>query len=194
MTALLRPRARRHALAGQGLIVTRARAALRRVAAQFGEITRADDTSVEVRTSDGLSLTLSYDPGDYVFSRVYNLTVTATLPADSAVPGDLVLSHRNGGSRYARKRASGSGDRALDALNAAVGERIERVDLLRSEVSGPKGGRTVTLTPLGGAYVWVLIPPVFKATAFPPGEPERMLDLIRALASWRADSVASAAA
>lgn len=193
MKTLRSPRARRHALEGQGLIVNRARAALGRVATQFGEVTRVDHTSVEVRTADGMSLTLSYDPGNYVFSRVYNLTVTATLPAESAVPGDIVLTHRGrGGSRYARKGASGPADRRIDALNAAVSGHLAKIDLLKSETAGPAGARKVTLTPMGGSYVWVLIPPVFKATAFPAGEPERIIDLIRALGAWRAGSAVPA--
>lgn len=189
----MRSRPRRHALEGQGVIVTRARAALRRVAAQFGEITSADDVSVEVRTADGLRLALSYDPGNYIFSRVYNLTIAVDLPADSAVPGDVVLSHRGGSPHYARSGAAAAGPE-LDALNRELQAHFDGIDLIRSRITGAGGRRRVVLTPMGGSYVWVLIPPVFSATAFPAGEPERILALIRALASWRAGSAAPAAA
>ena len=61
---------------------------------------------------------------------------------------------------------------------------MRAVDLVSARVSGPRATRTLTLTPLGGSYVWVLIPPVFKATAFPAGEPERLLEIARTLRDW----------
>lgn len=181
-------RERRHALAGTGPIVDRARRALAAVAAQFGEVTESTQTAVSVRTSGGIPLTLSYDPGNYLFSRVYNLTIAVELPAEGTVPAGLSLSHRDrGGSRLV---AANGGSPGLDALNATLRAHLDGIDLvsLRTERTGD--GVTATLTPMGGSFVWVLIPPIFKATAFPSGEPERILGLIRAL---RSQTPASAA-
>ncbi|WP_440313010.1 hypothetical protein [Leucobacter chromiireducens] len=182
-------RRRRHPLAGAGPIVDRARAALVRTAAEFGEVVRKDQTSVTVRTGDGIEVTLSYDGGNFIFSRVYNLTLTASLPAASDVPTGLVLSHRErSGPRFVRGADRGAAratkDPQLAALNTNVSARLRAVDLLSGTVAGPRSARRLTLTPMGGSYVWVLIPPVFKATAFPAGEPERLLDIIRELRSW----------
>lgn len=181
---------RRDPLAKDGPIANRARGALRTVAAQFGEVTSADATTVTVRTTDTLSLTLGYDLGNYVFSRVYNLTIAADLP-DSALPSGLTLSHRGpSGTRYVAAGGAHTG-RALSDLNAAVREQLGRIDLLSSSITGPSGSRTLTLTPLGGSYVWVLIPPVFKATAFPAGEPARLLDLVRTIRALTPHHVSS---
>ncbi|MBK0418966.1 hypothetical protein JD276_07950 [Leucobacter sp. CSA1] len=186
---------RKHALAGNGPIVDRARRALRLVAEQFGEVTATTQTTVDVRTPDGIELTLSYDPGNYIFSRVYNLAISTTLPDGSAAPSGVAVSHRDrGGARYvpAAGRATGGpargggaapsgGSGALRRLNEVAGPLLDGIDLHSSTIATTGGGRTLTVTPLGGSYVWVLIPPVFKATAFPQGEPERILELIRAV-------------
>lgn len=182
-------RARRHPLAGAGPIVDRARAALARTAKEFGTVVRKDETSVTARTADGIDVTLSYDGGNFIFSRVYNLTLTASLPAESDVPTGLALSHRErsgprfvrGANRDAARTVEGP---ELAALNTSISAQLRAVDLLSASVSGTRGARRLTLTPMGGSYVWVLIPPVFKATAFPAGEPERLLDIIRQLRSW----------
>lgn len=185
-------RSRRHPLTGNGPIVDRARAALARTAAQFGEVTGTDQTFATARTHDGITLTFSYDPGNYVFSRVYNLTITATLPATSAAPARIELSHRDRrGPRFVGVRGTGPSTESLVGINGALGERLRSIDLVSARIEGSgsradsgAGSRTVTLTPMGGSYVWVLIPPVFKATAFPAGEPERIVDLVRALRDW----------
>jgi len=176
-------RERRHPLAGNGPIVDRARRALRFTAEQFGEVRRSDRTTVEVRTSDGLDLVLSYDPGNFIFSRVYAFTVSARLPSDSGVPGGVKLVHRGSqpGGTFVPDRGAAPDYRALARLNAAAAPHLAKIDMVRGTVSGVGGARTLTLSPMGGAYVWVLIPPVFKATAFPPGEPDRILSLIRAV-------------
>lgn len=177
-------RRRKHALAGNGLIVDRARRALRLVAEQFGEVQKTEHTFVTVRTDDGMLLTLSYDPGNYVFSRVYNLTVTAELPKESKIPAGISLSHRGGKGAYYVRKGSSTPDPLLDDLNASLREKLASIDTLSSRVEFSGKARTVTLTPLGGSYVWVLIPPVFKATAFPKGEPDRILDLLRSMRDW----------
>ncbi|GAA2839492.1 hypothetical protein FB468_1193 [Leucobacter komagatae] len=198
-------RVRKHPLAGSGPIVDRARAALLRTATEFGDVVASDQTSVTARTPDGLEVTLSYEGGNFVFSRVYNLTLSVALPAESDVPTGLKLSHRaRSGPQFVRA-GSGAGTSAhtsvgqpgaggalaarLTALNSSVGDRLRGVDLVAATVSGPRTSRTLTLTPMGGSYVWVLIPPVFKATAFPAGEPERLLDIVRALRTWSPLSV-----
>ena len=190
-----RRRARKHALAGDGPIVSRARAALRRVAEQFGRLESVTRTEAVVRTDDGIRLTLSYDPGNYVFSRVYNLTVTAELPAESAVPAGIAVTHRGrDGVRFAAAgERGGAGSPRLAELNRAVAGRLAAIDLVSARVSAEHGARSVTITPLGGSYVWVLIPPVFHATAFPAGEPARILDLIRALRDFQPQRAGAAA-
>ncbi|MFV0254381.1 MAG: hypothetical protein ACK5H2_13725 [Beutenbergiaceae bacterium] len=170
----------RHPLDGDGVIVTRARAALRRVAGQFGEVTGVSRTSVEVGTDDGLALTLSYDRGNYVFSRVYNLSISMAMDTVSAIPGDVGLSSRaRSGPRYTSKS---TGD--LQALNAVAADHLRGIDVLRSQITRSATSTVMSLTPMGGSFVWVLIPPVFKATAFPPGEPDRIVQLFRAVDAW----------
>jgi len=172
---------RKHALAGNGPIVDRARDALRRVAPQFGNVIEATQTSVTVRTGDGIELSLSYDPGNFVFSRVYNLTISTALPAGSGAPSGVRISHKDrAGSRYI-KEGAGAETAAVDRLNLAARPHLGGIDVLSSAISARNGERIFTVTPLGGSYVWVLIPPVFKATALPPGEPDRILALIRAV-------------
>lgn len=176
------PRTRRDALAGDGPIVDRARAALKHTAAQFGTVTETAKTSVTVRTADGIALTLSYTPGNYIFSRVYNLKVSAVLPPATQIPSSLELNFTDkAGARFQMKKAGGGprptpGPR-LTALNARIGAQLRAIDLIEAEVDG----RTLNIVPMGGSYVWVLIPPVFKATAFPSGEVERIIDLVRSL-------------
>jgi hypothetical protein len=194
-------RVRKHPLAGSGLIVDRARAALLRTATEFGDVVASDQTTVTARTPDGFDVTLSYEGGNFVFSRVYNLTLSVALPAESDVPTGLKLSHRartgpqfvragSGASVSAGQPGAGGALAArLAALHGSVGDRLRSVDLVAATVSGPRTSRTLTLTPMGGSYVWVLIPPVFKATAFPAGEPERLLDIVRALRTWSPLSV-----
>ena len=176
-------RPRKHPLAGEGPIVDRARRALSFTAEQFGEVRRVDRTTVEVRTDDGIDLVLSYDPGNFIFSRVYALTVSTVLPDAVVVPSGLKLSHRGtprGGAFVSERSATSQPSQELDRLNAAVAPHLARIDLVHAKISG-SARRSLTLSPMGGAFVWVLIPPVFKATAFPPGEPARILDLIRAV-------------
>lgn len=176
-------RERKHPLAGEGPIVDRARRALRFTAEQFGTVLRADRTTVEVRTDDGIDLVLSYDPGNFIFSRVYAFTVSTRLPESALAPSGVKLSHRGtprGGAFIPDRGATAQPSRDLDRLNDAASPHLARIDLVHARISG-SGSRTLTLSPMGGAFVWVLIPPVFKATAFPPGEPARILDLIRAI-------------
>lgn len=181
---MITPRAtkeRKHALAGNGPIVDRARDALHRVALQFGNVIGTTQTSVAVRTTDGIELSLSYDPGNFVFSRVYNLTISTVLPTGSWAPSGVRISHKDrGGPRYIKEGADAA-TAAVDRLNTAARPHLDGIDVLSSAITTRDGKRIFTMTPLGGSYVWVLIPPVFKATALPPGEPDRILALIRAV-------------
>lgn len=179
-------RARRDPLASEGVIVNRARAALKMTAQQFGTIIDSDQTSVTVRTDGGLRLTLRYDGGNYIFSRVYNLRISTTLPADTLVPADVEITHRGkAGIRFARTRSSAVAPEvvpspAVEELNRRVHPLLQGIDVVSGRVTGPKHSREISLVPMGGSYVWVLIPPVFKATAFPAGEPERIIKLLQA--------------
>lgn len=170
---------RKHALAGHGVIVDRARRALALVAEQFGTVSETSQTEVRVTVADGSTLTLSYDPGNYIFSRVYNLTVTAELPADSPLPAAKLIHRRAQGSQFVR--ADGSDSPALARLNHIAAPHLRGIDVHSARITSVAGAKKFTVTPLGGSYVWVLIPPIFKATAFPPQEPERILKLIAAV-------------
>lgn len=189
-------KASKHALAGRGPIVDRARRALQRVAEQFGEVTSTGDTEVHVCTASGIDLTLSYNPGNYVFSRVYNLTVKAHLPESSEVPAGLKLSFARGETKFVTANSAhtstSKASEVLDRLNARVTSKLNSIDLhsgsVKTASASKKGERkSVTIVPLGGSFVWVLIPPVFHATAFPQGEPERIISLIETLATWKFD-------
>ncbi len=172
----------KHPLAGSGPIVDRARQALARTAAEFGEVYATTHTTVSTRSADGIELELSYAPGNYLFSRVYGLTITARLPHHDAVPRGVKLTHRGAqrGGTFVSARGAAADAAALQVLNATATSHLAAVDLLDATISS-SGPTTLSLTPMGGSYVWVLIPPVFKATAFPPGEPERLLNLVRAI-------------
>ncbi|WGW10590.1 hypothetical protein LWF01_10615 [Saxibacter everestensis] len=187
---------RKNALEGDGPIVDRARQALHQIAAQFGEVSHRGRTRALVTTSDGIDLVLEYEPGNYVFSRVYNLRIKTTLPSDTAVPAGLGVSYR-GADAPAFVSEAGLGKprgevrapvaertaptAVIDALNTIVRDHLRGVDLVSSRVEIEGGRRVLHLTPMGGSFVWVLIPPIFKATAFPSGEPGRILELVRAL-------------
>ena len=194
-------RARRDPLAREGVIVNRARAALKFTAQQFGTLIDSDQTSVTVRTEDGLRLKLGYDGGNYIFSRVYNLRVSATLPAGTPVPADLEITHRGkAGIRFSRRSAtvgtSGASAEtaspAVNELNRRVQPLLREIDIVSGRVSGPKHKREISLVPMGGSFVWVLIPPVFKATAFPAGEPGRIIELLKSLHDWCPSGAAAA--
>ncbi|QIM16282.1 hypothetical protein G7067_07350 [Leucobacter insecticola] len=177
-------RHKRHPLAGDGPIVDRARRALRSTAEHFGSVQGTDRTTVTVRTKDGIEIVFSYDPGNYVFSRVYACTISTVLPDTTDVPATVSLTHRGTqrGGRFVAGRVSAHSECAVDRLNRATASHLAGIDLVRASIATTKNsGKRLTLSPMGGSFVWVLIPPVFKATAFPPGEPERILELIRAV-------------
>lgn len=178
------PKRQRHALHGNGPIVDRARQALRRVASEFGEVTATQHTSVSVRTSSGIALQLSYDPGNYVFSRVYNLRVSVTLPEGSPVPSGLKLSHKV--EPHLTATAEPSRAALFEDLNAMLKPHLAAIDTVAVTTSGQGKNRQFTVVPMGGSYVWVLIPPVFKATAFPRGEVQRIINLIHAVLAYQA--------
>ncbi len=182
-----RSRTLRNPLAGNGLIASRARAALKRTATEFGEVVSSDQVSVTVRTADGTPLRLSYALGNYIFSRVYNLEITVRIPDTIRAGLSLSFKNRSAPQLVVKK----SVDRGLEDLNQAVESHLAAVDLLATRTGGSAGSRAVTLTPMGGAFVWVLIPPIFKATAFPPGEPEQILDLVRALRTYTPRAIAA---
>ncbi|WP_309131169.1 hypothetical protein [Brevibacterium sp.] len=187
----------KNALDGDGPIVDRARQALYRVAAQFGEVTDRERTQATVTTPDGLELVFAYDNGNYIFSRVYNLSISTVLPMGTEVQAGTEVAFKGsagpafvpaktaGGLAVARTAtttaSSATTTSAMADLNAVAGDHLRGIDLLSAQVRSQAGRRVLHLTPMGGSFVWVLIPPVFKATAFPPGEPGRILELIRAL-------------
>lgn len=175
---------RKHALAGSGPIVDRARAGLRRVSEQFGEPTRTTDTAVEVTTAEGLDLILSYQPGNYLFSRVYNLTISTVLPTASPVPTDIKVSFRGPNSPRFIPGSGFSQGPELDRLNEVVSPQLAEIDLVSSAVVAKGSGNVLSVTPMGGSFVWILIPPVFKATAFPAGETDRIIRLCHTFKSF----------
>jgi hypothetical protein len=169
-----------HPLSKSGPINNRARKNLTAVAAQFGEVIETNASSVRVKTRDHKLLTLSYEQGNFIFSRVYNLTIRYDLPEDSSTPSDIFLKFSGKQPHFVQK-ADRKAD--LSRLNAAVAEMLQTVDLHSAYVRERHGHKELTVVPLGGAFVWVLIPPVFKNIAFPQGEPKRLMRLVDRLAS-----------
>ncbi|RBP62959.1 hypothetical protein DFO66_11263 [Brevibacterium sanguinis] len=175
----------RNTLDGDGPIVERARQALALVAGQFGEITDRGRARMRVATADDTELVFEYESGNYIFSRVYNLRITTNLPAGSAVPAGIEVSYRGKDGPGFVTTSTGASTSAMDPtaladLNSIVRDHLRGIDLLSAQVVAEAGRRVLHLTPMGGSFVWVLIPPVFKATAFPPGEVDRILSLVRA--------------
>lgn len=181
---------RKNALAGRGPIVDRARQGLYKIAGQFGTITKKTDTQAFVTTDDGLDLVLAYDMGNYLFSRVYNLTITANVPVDRGLPHNLVLSHKSKEGPFLEP-AKGAGmitetsQRNLDAFNKDLLVRLKSIDLLKLDISIKDDASRITVIPIGGSFVWVFIPPIFQPTSFPQGEQKRIIELVRAISSWR---------
>lgn len=81
-----------------------------------------------------------------------------------------------------RRRGDERARRLAEALsgNAQLGEALGRVHFERLWVR--RDGRPV-IRHLGGSVVWVLFPPIVRATALPAGQPEEML---RAIEAFRA--------
>lgn len=170
-----------------GPIVTRARASLQRVAAEFGKIKAKNNSQVTVLTEDGITLRLSYEYGNYLFSRVYNLAISVDLPQDTPIPAGLRLSHRGGG-RPTFRSVSGTGTSTAERLVERVGDDLARIDLANAQTRAHQNGVRMTLTPLGGAFVWVLLPPVFKTIAFPAGEIDRINHVLSVATTFSATS------
>jgi hypothetical protein len=170
-----------------GPIVSRARASLLRVATEFGQVTAKNGSQVTVRTDNGLTLRLSYEYGNYLFSRVYNLAVSVDLPKGSPIPSGLRLSHRKAeGPRF--RSASAEGTAAAVQLERSIGKELAEIDLASATTHTSEGTVRLTLTPLGGAFVWVLLPPVFKTIAFPAGEIERIESVLSIASAMTAHS------
>lgn len=179
-------RPKRHALTGNGPIVHRARLALRDVAPLFGEVRETDDTAVVVTTPAGARVTLTYLPGNYVFSRVYNLDVSIELPEESPIPVGVKLVHRGrGGSVFAGGTGDAAAERAAAALTRSTARAIASIDTLTAQVDADGEARRFHLTPLGGSFVWVFIPPIGTWTRFPEGEPARIVALLERIAGFR---------
>jgi hypothetical protein len=79
-----------------------------------------------------------------------------------------------------RARRGGSVETArLLSEDAALAEALGRVHF--EEVAVRADGRPV-IRHLGGSVVWVLFPPIVRATPLPPGQPQ---EVVRALAEFR---------
>src|SRR4051812_796787 len=90
---------------------------------------------------------------------------------------------RQQGVRFrARRRDDPDAARLAETLSsdAGVGEALGRVHFERVWVR--PDGRPV-IRHLGGSVVWVLFPPIVRATPLPPGQPE---EILRALDAFRA--------
>lgn len=169
-------------LQGEGPIADRARTALHSVASQFGKVIESTKSTVSVVVSDGTRLDLSYECGNFVFSRVYNLKIVTDLPDSSPAPINLRLSFKHKGEPRFVGSANAANRSEIDGFNRSISDHLRGIDLAASTVRLTAAGhKRLTLTPLGGSFVWVLIPPVFKPIAFPPGEIERIVNLIVAV-------------
>ncbi|WP_291280255.1 hypothetical protein [Galactobacter sp.] len=173
----LRRSKNKNPLESDGPVVNRARASLFSVAKLLGRVRKQGTTSVVVTTDHGLDLTLNYAHNNYLLSRVYNLEISLDLPLDGLPPG-LKLSYAGGqGPRFGG--TSELSRRAAGQLNDVIADDFRGIDILNARTTRHEGGVRLTLTPMGGAFVWVLLPPVFKTIAFPPGEIGRIQDLFR---------------
>lgn len=161
-----------------GPIADRARVALRTVAEQFGRVEQMTKTAVSVDTGEGFNLNLHYELGNFLFSRVYNLQITSALPDTVSFSRDLSLSYRGSVSPRFIGKASAVHEEETAKLNDVVRPLLSSIDLASANVDTVGGASKLTLSPLGGSFVWVLIPPIFKVTAFPTGEPARIINLI----------------
>jgi hypothetical protein len=81
----------------------------------------------------------------------------------------------------AAARADGGAVALAEALSAdaALGEALGRVHFERLAVD--PSGRPV-IRHLGGSLVWVIFPPIIRATPLPPGQPKAMVEALEAFA------------
>lgn len=89
---------------------------------------------------------------------------------------------RQRGVRFRTRRGGDARtERLAEALSAdaALGETLGRVHF--EEVGVDPSGRPV-IRHLGGSVIWVVFPPVVRATPLPPGQPR---EILRALAAFR---------
>lgn len=190
-----------------GPLQARAQRSLLTVAKQFGDVASdavpevGSGLSVDVTAAGGDwgdALRLSYGKGDFIFSRVYDLTISGTVqrpsralcgPAagdgDSRVALPLELSFTRHGSRLVPSTGAASADSAAAAgrsaqrINRRLQPLLREVDLKSLSITDASDGRCrIDLVPLGGAYVWILVPPVSMTVRFPPGEPARLLHIM----------------
>jgi len=90
---------------------------------------------------------------------------------------------RQQGVRFrARRRGDSDAEQLAETLSndSALGEALGRVHFERLWVR--RDGRPV-IRHLGGSVVWVLFPPIVRATPLPPGQPA---EILRALEAFRA--------
>ena len=110
-------------------------------------------------------------------------TADPVLPASAhglAARGRGVVRQR--GVRFRARRGGGADAARLTQLlsdDAALGDALGRVHF--EEVAVRPDGRPV-IRHLGGSVVWVLFPPIVRATPLPAGQPQ---EVVRALAAFR---------
>lgn len=185
--------------ATMGPLHRRARRSLLEVASQFGTVfdehTDAQDSetntdlAVMVHVTRGRRhgpITLSYGKADYLFSRVYDLKVIGYgewggPPTPLRVKFSRDGGHFEVGPRVPPEHAARARTMAA-TLERNFAANLASVDLKSVEIVNAGDGQfKVELVPLGGAYVWLLVPPVSYSVRFPDGEQGRLLELMRGI-------------
>jgi hypothetical protein len=124
-------------------------------------------------------LVLRLRPEGRIFGGNWGLEVSTTEPVLPATARGLTARGRGvvktQGVRFrARRGGDGSASRLAAALSAdaRLGEALARVHFERITVE-PDGRPAIRH--LGGSVVWMLLPPVVRATPLPDGQPEAIV-------------------
>ena len=124
-------------------------------------------------------LVLGLTPQGRIFGGNWGLELSTSEPVLPATARGLSARGRGvvkmSGVRFRARRGGGAADSRLAAAlsaDAELGESLARVHFDRIAVD--PDGRPV-IRHMGGSVVWVLFPPVVRATPLPDGQPEAIV-------------------
>lgn len=170
-----------------GFIDSRAALALPTIAMEFGTVLSHDGLEVRVKPHAGSLdvITLRLTQGNFIWSRVYDLEIEYS---SSGRGRNLDVKFTKGKAIiHPRKNASSTEQLHASTAQSALSPLMDAVDLKSMTMRTDGATRTTKITPLGGAYLWILLPPISYWVRFPQGEPARLLSLLEA-----ADSASAA--
>ena len=174
---------------------------MRRTAARRGATVLADDIEEFERLgyrplepSKGLEAVLRAPAGGHdlvlrlvtegrLFGGNWGLEVSTAEPVLPATSEGLSARGRGvvrrQGVRFRAKGSDRGGDRLAELLSAdeRLGDALGRVDF---ELLAVRPDGRPAIRHLGGSIVWVLVPPIVRATPLPPGQAEAMVQAIDA--------------